>query len=371
MKQLLILSIILFGSFKFTIAQMNPNATSLYLPDNSSIRYNGRIDFENPKNPRLISAGSYFTFNFTGTSCTVSLDYEFGGDGYAFIAIECDGKYHGRIKVDKKQEKYIIVDGLESITHSIKICKATEAITGYIELKGIECSNLEANKDIPKRRIEYIGNSITSGAESDTSVYPCNSGVWHDRHNAYLAYGPRLARELSADWLLSSVSGMGLTRNWNNEGPALPAFYDNLYLNSDSSKRWSVENYKPDLITICLGTNDNSGGDGSYDRKPLDSAKFVNTYIQFVNHLHKLYPDAVICLINSPVFDGELRNKFESYLEATVNSIKQQTGYLKLYYISYQHKYDGGCSGHPSIDDHRKMADELLPYIKKITGWND
>lgn len=369
-KQLIpVLITLAFINISIVMGQTNNIDTPLFLPDHSSIRYVGRIDFENLQKPKLISAGSFLTFSFTGTHCSVLLDYEFGSDGYAFIAVECDGNYLGRIKVYKGHEKYEVVSGLANTIHSIRICKATEAITGYIEVKGIVCNSMAADKQIPVHSIEFIGNSITSGAESDSSEYPCSSAVWHDRHNAYLAYGPRLARKLDADWVLSSVSGMGLTRNWNSEGPALPAYYDNLYLNSDFSRKWTGKEYNPELVTICLGANDYSTGDGSYDRKPIDSAVFVNEYIRFVKHIRQRYPAAIICLINSPVFDGDLRLQFQRYLESTVNAVKKETGDQKVFYFSYKHKYEGGCSGHPNTEEHQKMADELLPFIRKITGW--
>lgn len=340
-----------------------------HLPDNSNIRYCGRIDFENPLKPKLISSGSYFTFSFTGTSCTISFENQYEDTGYNYISVECDGKYLGRIKIVKGQQKYVVATGLTNESHTLLICKATEAICGYIELINIECNSIAASSVFPKHRIEFIGNSITCGAESDTSFVGCGKGNWHDRHNAYFAYGPNIARALNADWTLSSVSGMGLTRNWNTEGPALPAFYDNLYLDGDSTKLWNKLKYNPELVAICLGTNDNSDGDGSYDRKPLDSTTFVNAYILFVKHIRRLNPSATICLINSPVFDGDLRNRFQSYFDTIVNTIKQETGDQKIFSFSYLKKYEGGCGGHPNTDDHKKMADELLPFLKKITGW--
>ena len=62
----------------------------------------------------------------------------------------------------------------------------------------------------PVRRMEFIGNSITCGTGSDQSVVPCDKGVWQDQHNAYLSYGPAVARSFNAQWQLSAVSGIGL-----------------------------------------------------------------------------------------------------------------------------------------------------------------
>ncbi|MBK8391465.1 MAG: hypothetical protein IPL23_20155 [Saprospiraceae bacterium] len=61
-------------------------------------------------------------------------------------------------------------------------------------------------------------------AAADTSEYPCNSGFYHDQHNAYMAYGPRTARALGLDFVLSSVSGIGIYRTWNMESQICPKF---------------------------------------------------------------------------------------------------------------------------------------------------
>jgi lysophospholipase L1-like esterase len=342
---------------------------TVFSPDNPDIHYTGRIDFTDPLKPKLSNPGAYFVFTMRGTSCTLILENEFDEPNHNYISIAVDGHYLKRIRISKDTNRYLIAEKMTYSVHTIVVCKATDAFIGYIELQGIQCRSLLKTHTVPERKIEFIGNSITTGAEMDISEFGCDSGVWHDRHNAYLAYGPVVARSLHAQWLLSSISGMGLTRNWNNEGPGVPAFYDNLYLNGDSTKPWPGNRYIPDLVTICLGTNDNSLGDGSYDRKPLDSATFVNKYIDFINHIHNRYPKATICLINSPVFSDDDRAKFKGYLEAVVNSIKTTTPFKKTYSFTYQQVYNKGCSGHPNVREQQQMADELRPFLKEIMGW--
>jgi lysophospholipase L1-like esterase len=342
---------------------------SLYSPDNPNIHFTGRIDFSDSLKPKLSNAGAYFFFTMRGTSCTLVLENEYDEPNHNYISIAIDGHYKKRIRVSKGKIRYLIADKMTYSVHTVLVCKATESFIGYIELRGIQCRSLLKTRKIPTRKIEFIGNSITSGAEMDTSEFPCDSDVWHDRHNAYLAYGPVVARLLNSKWLLSSISGMGLTRNWNNEGPGVPAFYDNLYLNADSTKPWTADRYVPDLVTICLGTNDNSAGDGSYNRKPLDSATFVNKYIQFVGHVHERYPEATICLINSPVFSGDDRERFKKYLETVVYSVKSVRSDTKIFCFTYQNTYNKGCSEHPNLAEHREMAEELRPFLKGIMDW--
>lgn len=58
--------------------------------------------------------------------------------------------------------------------------------------------------------MEFIENSITCGTCSDQSIVPCGKGVWQSQHNAYLSYGPAVARSFNAQWQLIAVSGISL-----------------------------------------------------------------------------------------------------------------------------------------------------------------
>lgn len=130
--------------------------------------------------------------------------------------------------------------------------------------------------------IEFIGNSITCGAAADASEITCGSGEYHDQHNAYYAYGSRAARTLGANFLLSSVSGIGVYRNWNSEGPAMPEVYEKVDFQENNPQNWNFDLLTPQIASIALGTDDFSNSDGIKERLPFDSANFVSTYINFI-----------------------------------------------------------------------------------------
>jgi lysophospholipase L1-like esterase len=293
----------------------------------------------------------------------------FEGDNHHYVAIEVDGQYIGIRKVEYGKSRFRIVSGLEHGIHRALICKATESISGYLEIGKIYCEELVENEHLPIRKIEFIGNSITCGAQSDTSQVGCNEGIYNDHMNAYLAYGSRVSRKLNADYVLSSVSGLGLTRTWNAEHPTIPEVYESLYLTEDKNKLWEPDAFVPDLVSICLGTNDFSEGDGSYDRKPIDQVSFVNTYIDFVKFIHDRYPGAKICLLNSPVFSGETREKLDTWLDLIVKEVNTGTSEEIAVYYTFEKQYNSGCTGHPSIEEHKEMADELLTFYSKIMNW--
>jgi lysophospholipase L1-like esterase len=267
------------------------------------------------------------------------------------------------------QNRYVLAEGLEDREHTILVCKATEAAIGYVEFAGFNCHELLPAPEKPERKIEFIGNSITCGTGLDLSGIPCDSAEWYDQHNAYLAFGPLLARRLNAQWLLSSVSGSGIERNWNGLGPTLPQVYHNTYLRPDSANLWDFSGYVPDLVVISLGTNDFSDGDGKIPRALPDSTKFVNAYLQFLKTVRKNYPQAVICCLSSPVMQGEKSRILQQYLETIVESMHNKENDKKVSKFFFAKVYDHGCDGHPDRQEHAQMANELEPFLKQVMQW--
>ena len=363
--QISIIAIVIFGSCNLNSGTKNMHFSA----NNPNIEYFGRIDFTNPEKPILSGPGSYFRLRFKGTSCEVLLRDEHLYGQHNYISIELDGSYKGRVALDSTKQKYLVVNNLPDSIHTLLICKATEAGIGYIEFSGLNCNELLEPEIKHSRLIEYIGNSITCGMGLDTSSIPCDGGQWYDQHNAYLAYGPLTARVLEADWILSSVSGIGMTRFWNTTGPTMPQVYDNLYLNNDTIKAWNTRNIHPNLVSICLGQNDFSDGEGPQPRAALDSTQFANDYIGFLKRIRKQYPEAEIACISSPMIGGTKKIKLYSYLSSIVQYMRNKENDTKIYVFEFSQSYNKGCAWHPSREDHLAIAAELLPFYRKIMNW--
>jgi lysophospholipase L1-like esterase len=363
--------IILLGVYIlfYSCRRMFPGHMTRIMPDNNNIRYTGRIDFRDPRAPKLAGAGSYLELKFKGNACSVFLKNQNLYDNYNYVSVAIDGNYKDRIKLNKYRTKYKIAENLKDTVHTLLICKATEAQNGYIIFSGILCNEIIPSEKSYSRKIEFIGNSITCGMGLDISEIPCDSGKWFDQHNAYLAYGPLVAREIKADWLLSSVSGIGITRYWNSPGPTMSEVYYKTYLNKDSSFLWDAGKYIPDLVSICLGTNDFSDGDGSYERPELDSAEFVNDYISFIETIRNNYSNAQICCLTSPMLEGEKNIRMQNYLKAVISYMKEVENDEMIHMFCFSQSYINGCSYHPGEEDHKKMAEELIPFFKNVMNW--
>jgi hypothetical protein len=215
--------------------------------------------------------------------------------------------------------------------------------------------------------IEFIGNSITCGAAADVSEVPCGTGEYHDQHNSYYSYGPRVSRILRCNYIVSGVSGIGIYRNWNSNGPAMPQVYEKTDLGDPSPRLWDFSLYKPNIVSIALGTNDFSNGDGKKERLPFDSAIFVSTYIKFVQLVKSKYTGAQIVLLGSPMMQGSRRLALQSYLEAVKQNIDAlYVSDKPVAVFAFAPIQPKGCTGHPSVEDHAVLADQLAQFLKNL-----
>jgi aryl-phospho-beta-D-glucosidase BglC (GH1 family)/lysophospholipase L1-like esterase len=331
--------------------------------------WHGRVLPSSFNEGELIGPGSSVEFQFTGNSVSFGLkNIPFQGY-YNYVSIELDGKYIGRFKVDNNEMKkftYEISDKNLKV-HTIKIVKATEAGMGeiYFDGKGIDAIPFQVK---PKKKIEFIGDSITCGFGNDESGLPCGQGQWFDQHNAYFAYGPIVARTLDADYLLSSVSGFGMYRNWNSEKREeniLPDVYPYLYLRTSEPQPFGND-YQPDLVSICLGTNDLSDGDGKKERLPFNKSKFISNYIEFIQNIYKKYPDTRLVLLNSPMVSGEKNKLFLECLSSIKDFFRNDKKHQPIEVFEFKEMKPRGCGYHPSKEDDQIMANQLIPFFEKL-----
>ena len=353
--------LILLISFSFvSLAQKKEETKSFF-------DYKGRIEKIQDNKVILVGAASSVSFDFKGNSCSISLQSLVDHQNY--VSLELDGKYIGRIRIEKGEIKsYPIVVSEKKKTHHLSIYKATEATIGGILFAGTTAKLIESQTPKTKKKIELIGDSITCGFGNDASTIPCGTGDWYDQHNAYWAYGPVLSRALDIDYVLSSVSGYGMYRNWNDEHleePIIPDVYENLYLDKDSSKRYDFA-FQPDLVSICLGTNDLSDGDGKKPRLPFNEEKYVSNYIDFIKTVYKHAPNTRIVLLNSPMVSGDRNVTLVNCLKKVIQAFENDSIHKPITLFEFQPMVPKGCGYHPDIADDKVMADQLIPYFKKL-----
>lgn len=330
---------------------------------NEHFLYQGRTDIHNDTCKVLINSAASVEFIVEGDSINLYVEPQTKAHNYISLAI--NDEYIKRYKIEAGTINKISLILPTQQSNKIGIYKATEASNGGIIFHGIDTKKLLPITNDKHYSIEFIGNSITCGMGADKGEIPCGTGEWYDQHNAYLAYGPTVARALNANFILNSVSGIGMYRNWNSEPgeePIMPEVYENLYLNTDSSKKYDFT-YNPDIVSICLGTNDLSDGDGVKERFNFDTQKYIENYINFLNKIYTHYPKTKVALLTSPMISGE---KGEILLECLTKIKEHFSKEHVIEIFEFSTVTPGGCTSHPDINDHKKMAEELVPFYKKM-----
>jgi lysophospholipase L1-like esterase len=330
---------------------------TFFKADDKRFKYVGRIDFTNAAKPRFWAAGVYITASFKGAACTLLInDEEMHGTDHNYIEVIIDG-ISSRIQTTGKTNEIEIAKGLKNTAHSLVICKDTESGTGYLEFVGLKCEALLTPPKQTQRRIEYIGDSITTGTGADQSQVACGAGQWHDQHNAYMSYGARTSRALNAQWQLTAVAGIGLLHSCCNMDILMPQVYNKVYLRNDSLQ-WDFNRYKADVVTICLGQNDGV----------QDHDKYCAAYVGLIKNIRSKYPAASIVCLTSPMANAALTAVLKQYLADVVNTVNN-SGDKKVSTFFFTRSYNSGCDSHPDINEHGLIANQLTAYIKALKHW--
>jgi lysophospholipase L1-like esterase len=333
-------------------------ALKLFKADNHNLQYFGRVDFTDPLKPRFWSPGVYIRAKFKGTACEVLINDEVkDGNTHNYIEIAIDDNMPFRVQTMGAENVIRVASGLSNGEHTLLICKDTESGIGYLEFIGIKCAQLLPPPSKPARKVEYIGDSITTGTGIDVAESPCNTGAWYDQHNAYMSYGARTSRALNAQWQLTAVAGIGHIHSCCSMNIVMPDVFDKTFLR-DNKDPWDFNRYQPDVVTICLGQNDGI----------KDSTQFCGAYVQFIAAVRKAYPKADIICLTSPMANILLRTTLARYLTGIVAHMNNN-GDKKVYKFFFPKWYHHGCGGHPDMDEQGEIADLLANYIKQVEGW--
>lgn len=331
-----------------------------YAANHQYIQYYGRGDFSDPLQPKFWLSGAYTIIRFSGSSLTAHINDEMlWGNILNYLEIKIDNQPAYRIRLANRKNTLVLGKNLAKGEHTIVICKNSEAENGYISFIGFDCEKLLPPLIRAKRKIEFIGDSITCGAGSDESKIKCGQegSSWHDQHNAYFSYGPSTARNLNAQWHLTSVSGIGLIHSCCNKKITMPQVYDKVNP-AGNAIVWDFKQYQPDIVTICLGENDGI----------QDSVKFTSAYIDFMKRLRSYYPNAKLVMLSSPMASPMLKAVLVNYISAVKTSLNQ-SGENNIGSYFFNICANGGCGKHPSLTEHQQIAAELSRYLKQEMDW--
>lgn len=331
--------------------------------DNVNLQYTGRIDFSNKQAPSLSWPGSSVTAIFTGTSAAIVLDDQYGKN-YFNVFIDQDWHNPKILKLDAGEKTYAIVDGLTPGEHKLTLFKRTEGEEGATQFKGLlldQGQYLMAPPTRPSRRIEFYGDSITSGMGNE-SPEEGEDGNPADK-NHYLSYAAITARALNAEHHTISQSGIGITMSWFDF--IMPQFYDQVSAVGNNETQWDFSQWTPDVVVINLFQNDSWLVERRHDVMLNDNHR-IQAYVDFVSNIRRVYPKAfIVCALGSMDATKE-GSDWPGYISAAVERMKNEQKDTKIDTLFFPFK---DFYKHPRVHHHQADAELLTQFIREKMQW--
>lgn len=336
---------------------------ALIAADHADYQYTGRIDFSDKRAPVLSWPGSSITTVFTGTTIAVVLDDQYGKN-YFNAFIDEDWNNPVVLKLNAGEKTYEVAEGLPAGTHKLTLFKRTEGEEGNTVFKGLlldEKAQIKAPPARPTRRIEFFGDSITSGMGNEAPEDGEDDDLADKNH--YLSYAALTARALNAEHHTISQSGIGIMVSWFDF--IMPQFYDQLSAVGNNDTQWDFTLWTPDVVVINLFQNDSWLVEKRLDPVP-NEAQRIQAYVDFVGRIRNVYPEAyIVCALGS-MDATKAGSAWPGYIAAAVERIKaeQNDQRIDTLFFPFKEFYK-----HPRVQHHRADAELLTAFIQQKMDW--
>ena len=299
--------------------------------------------------------------NFTGTSVSMKTNPDCG-----YFMVEVDSLPPRKVEVKKGISITQLAKGLDSGMHRLTITYIIEGMYKKPTFYGLlldDGSKLGETPQLPTRRIEFIGNSITCGYGIEGNGK--EKRFLFSLQNFYETYAARTARALGAQCQVCARSGIGMYRNYAGKIPdeIMPNIYPQTFYET-RGEQWDFSRFQPDVVCVNLGCNDTSVG--PYDKERLNEA-----FKRFTATLRGYYPNAKIVYIIGAIPASKRLYDIREAQDAAIADARQR-GDNEVYRMDFTPD-DGslgwGSQGHPSMKRHAVMAEELTTYLRQLMNW--
>lgn len=330
------------------------------------IAYVGRVKRDASGGVRFSLPGVQIHVRFVGASVAMEVAPYSG-----FFMVELDDRAPFKVKSGRCETVVEIADGLPWAEHRLTITYCNEGELAPPVFYGLLISSqgeVLERPELPYRRIEFIGDSITCGyGDEDFSAdkaYP-----YPEVCNAYYSYASQTARLLRAQCMLVARSGICLA--YDRHTPGVGVFHDMLTLYpyalfapEHDSDQWNCSLYQPDVVCINLGTND-------VEQPSFEEDAFAASMVRFVHEIRNRYAHAKIVLLSGPMLHGEQLASIKRALETVMKTLKNE-GVTSVYRYDIA-PMDGtlgyGTLGHPSLSEHTQIAQALATFLSTLLQW--
>lgn len=343
------------------------------LPNNSSLIYSGRIDLSDPFAIVWTYPGTFVRIKFKGTQLSIHVRNKHNYWNNYLGVVEGDAQTKLLLPKEGEATIEIPLQTTQDNIHEVTIFKRQDAcheltILGF-EINcntDEECELLEASQ-LPPRRIEVYGDSVSAGEVSEAVDYAAKADPEHNGEysNSWYSYAWIAARKLDAQLHDIAQGGVALLDNtgWYHEPDyiGMEQVWNKMRYNPDygTVKEWDFSKYTPDIVIVAIGQNDSHPDDYMKNDYEGEKAKNWRThYRQFLAKLRETYPDAwIICCTTLLQHDIG----WDMSIDQAVLDIADK----KISHCVFQ-RNGKATPGHLRIPEAEEMAEELCHYIHSL-----
>ena len=336
--------------------------------------------------------GSGIEVKATGSELWIDLEVDCSSHE-PWIATELNGAFMSRQMLLPGSYSLCLFRNMTSgIPKTLKFFRELQAMSVdpdcHVFVRGFQCDGEFLPVEEHKYRIEFIGDSITSGEGTYGAL--CENDwlpMFMSSSRNYAAY---TAKALDADYRLISQGGWGVLSGWDNDPRHnIPSCYEKICglgfgetnEAAGAQKDYDFTSWKPDAIVVNLGTNDASAfnqppftipetgetfkqhknPDGSFVEE--DRERFETAVYDFLKMLRKDNPDAHIVWAY-----GMIGYEMNFLITNAMNCYQKETGDGNIAFLNLPNTTEEtlGARNHPGVKSHERAAKVLVEYLREI-----
>ena len=312
-----------------------------------------------------VGSGAVMTVKAEGLSAVI----EAAWSGQApWMSLALDGAPVSRFPLRRGTHTYALLTAMDAAAaHRVSLTRDTQPMENdeamVVRLHGLELDG-ELLEQEPRRRIEFIGDSLTSG---EGLAGPVNAAEWKTVYmSGALTYAAQTCALMDADGEWVSQSGWGIVTDWTNDrSHTLPSIYDRVCaLHAAGRIAYDFSAHPVDAVVVNLGTNDTSAHDSLPAGERLDREREIAEAVRsFIAQIRAVRPEAPILWVYGMCGGG-----LDSLLGRAVEEAAAAMGDDRIAFCALPAcgPEEQGSLGHPGFLSHRRCAATVAERLRAM-----
>ncbi len=303
-------------------------------------------------------------FSYPGVSFFVDLEgsklsIEASSTGKdTFLEVIVDGGPAKSLRLSNALQTVTLMSEAKIGHHRVELIHSSETWHGIATIKGWQTDGqFLAAPILPARKILVLGDSVSCGEAIERDAGLTKTSAWWKPR---LSYGMLTAQAFQAQVQLVCYGGRGLLSSWNGSTSDLnlPDFLSLTIPDAAHPVSWDAKRYVADVILVAIGTNDFSAGIPKRE-------EYIAAYVKLLLTLLSDYPQAQIAVTEGAILNGKNKEAMIGFLAESVHRLQNP----RIHQLASQYYPGDERDGHPSKEQHRMMANDLIVQFKTMMNW--